>query len=224
MAPTHIDLSSGLRRTSVQSMKCSKYQWHDINQVCMEYSGCDMGRGLFVEPYTCRLPTHWYINVCSNEYRLKLANFQTEALFKWIYNKCIWRWSWSLTHCGLVTPYGDINLAQVIACCLTAPSHYLNQCWLIISKDLWHSSEGNFTEDISAINHCNWLEQYSSKISLKSPRPQWVKTPEIYMYIIINFLNISSDLRPNTLQHKAITQQMLINYKFDSRRCSKSKS
>ena len=27
-------------------------------------------------------------------------------------------------------------LAQVMACCLTAPSHYLNQCWLIISKVL----------------------------------------------------------------------------------------
>ena len=28
------------------------------------------------------------------------------------------------------------TLAQVMACCLTAPSHYLNQCWLIISKVL----------------------------------------------------------------------------------------
>ena len=26
------------------------------------------------------------------------------------------------------------TLAQVMACCLTAPSHYLNQCWLTISK------------------------------------------------------------------------------------------
>ena len=34
------------------------------------------------------------------------------------------------------------TLAQVMACCLTAPSHYLNQCWLTISKVLWHSSEG----------------------------------------------------------------------------------
>ena len=25
------------------------------------------------------------------------------------------------------------TLAEVMACCLTAPSHYLNQCWLIIS-------------------------------------------------------------------------------------------
>ena len=41
----------------------------------------------------------------------------------------IWRWrSWS-------------TLVQVMACCLTTPSHYLNQCWLIISKVPWHSSE-----------------------------------------------------------------------------------
>ena len=28
------------------------------------------------------------------------------------------------------------TLAQVMACCLTAPSHYLNQCWLTISEDI----------------------------------------------------------------------------------------
>ena len=33
------------------------------------------------------------------------------------------------------------TLVQVMAYCLTAPSHYLNQCWLIISKVLLHSSE-----------------------------------------------------------------------------------
>ena len=48
--------------------------------------------------------------------------------------------SYSLTHCGLVTPYGD--MAQVMACCLRAPSHYLNQCWLIIGEAPWHSSQG----------------------------------------------------------------------------------
>ena len=41
------------------------------------------------------------------------------------------------------------TLAQVMACCLMAPSHYLNQCWLIISKIQLHSSDGNFTRDTS---------------------------------------------------------------------------
>ena len=28
----------------------------------------------------------------------------------------------------------ELTLAQTMACCLTATSHYLNQCWLLISK------------------------------------------------------------------------------------------
>ena len=65
----------------------------------------------------------------------------------------MWRWrSWS-------------TLVQVMACCLTAPSHYLNQCWLIISKVLWHSSE-----DIMIRR----FEDYIFKITLRSPRGQWL--------------------------------------------------
>ena len=50
------------------------------------------------------------------------------------------------------------TLAQVMACCLTAPSHYLNQYWLIISKVEWYSSKGKFTRDTSAINQWNYLK------------------------------------------------------------------
>ena len=53
------------------------------------------------------------------------------------------------------------TLARLMACCLTAPNHYLNQCWLIISKVEWHSSEGKFTRDTSAINHwIIWKSRY----------------------------------------------------------------
>ena len=39
-----------------------------------------------------------------------------------------------LTHCGLVMQHrSGSTLAQVMACCLMAPSHYPNKCWLIIS-------------------------------------------------------------------------------------------
>ena len=38
-----------------------------------------------------------------------------------------------------------LTLAQVMAYCLTASSHYLNQCWLMISEVLWHSPDSNFT-------------------------------------------------------------------------------
>ena len=67
------------------------------------------------------------------------------------------------------------RLFQVMAWCLMAPSHYLSQFWIIISEVQWHSSEGNFARDTSAINHWNYLENYFSKISFKSPRGQWAK-------------------------------------------------
>ena len=46
-----------------------------------------------------------------------------------------------------------------MACCLTAPSHYLNQCWLIIIEIQWHSYQGNFTRDAS--------NQYHQSLKLK---------------------------------------------------------
>ena len=32
----------------------------------------------------------------------------------------------------------ESTLAHVMTCCLTAPSHYLKQCWLIIKRVLWY--------------------------------------------------------------------------------------
>ena len=41
---------------------------------------------------------------------------------------------------------------KVLVCCLTATSHYLNQCWLIIKHVLWHWSERNFTKWVRGLN------------------------------------------------------------------------
>ena len=73
-------------------------------------------------------------------------------------NDAIWRWrSWS-------------TLVQVMAWCLTAPSHYLNQCWLIISKVLRHSSEDIIIRRFEDTNQKKCL-------SLSQPqcvaRPSW---------------------------------------------------
>ena len=65
---------------------------------------------------------------------------------------CVTRGRWVHSLCPSDTMWwhkSGSTLAQVMACCLTAPSHYLNQCWLIISKVQWHSSECNFTRDAS---------------------------------------------------------------------------
>ena len=47
------------------------------------------------------------------------------------------------------------TLAQVMAWCLMAPSHYLNRCWPMISEVLWHSPDSNFTENTEDIYHWN---------------------------------------------------------------------
>ena len=52
---------------------------------------------------------------------------------------------WSKFHAvsSLWPCHGDIDttLAQVMACCLRAPSHYLYQCSLHITEVLWYSPE-----------------------------------------------------------------------------------
>ena len=66
------------------------------------------------------------------------------------------------------------TLAQVMACCLTASSHYLNQCWLMISKVLWQPPEGYFKGySIQKLIALVW--KLLIKNQIKSPRPQWVK-------------------------------------------------
>ena len=68
-----------------------------------------------------------------------------------------------LTHCGLMMPYGNMDLGQhwlsfVMACCLMALSHNLNQCWYIIDRVLWHSSDNNFTG--SRYHFIKWIWKF----------------------------------------------------------------
>ena len=67
------------------------------------------------------------------------------------------------------------TLAQVMACCLMAPSHYLNQCWLNISKFLWHSLKGIIIRWSEDTNQYIKIENYIFRIIFRSPRGQWVK-------------------------------------------------
>ena len=61
------------------------------------------------------------------------------------------------------------TLAYVMVCCLTAPSHYLNQCWLITGEVLWHSLNGNFIGNAQNIYHLNKFENYQSRDTARPP-------------------------------------------------------
>ena len=78
----------------------------------------------------------------------------------------------ALSSINLLWPSGAIQwhisgptLALIMAYCLMASSHYVNQCWLTIitsamakvmfSLMFWYQSEGNFPRNTSVISHSN---------------------------------------------------------------------
>ena len=77
-----------------------------------------------------------------------------------------------LTQCICMATWKWVNLDynNIMACFLTAPSHYFTQCRVAINKVQWHSSDSdipvtfqwqsNFTRTTSDIRHWNQLENY----------------------------------------------------------------
>ena len=61
-----------------------------------------------------------------------------------------------------------------MSCCLMALSHYLNQCWPIISEVLWHSHEHYFTGNTQNISPWYEFENHQFEITSTSPRGQWI--------------------------------------------------
>ena len=61
------------------------------------------------------------------------------------------------------------TLVQVMTCCLTAPSHYLNQCWRITCEVIWHSFQGNIYLNTQYINPQAVLEIQTLEIKVHLP-------------------------------------------------------
>ena len=66
------------------------------------------------------------------------------------------------------------TLAQVMVCCLTATSHYLDQCWIIISS----AQVPHLYKNTSAINHWNKLENHLLDFH-SNLRGQFIKTTKM---------------------------------------------
>ena len=78
------------------------------------------------------------------------------------------------------------TLAQVMACCLMAPSYYLNQRWLIINRVLWNAPESNCIRhanesDSKPRNTLGCLDQYRNKV-WRLWNSQDHKTVQVYKY------------------------------------------
>ena len=96
-----------------------------------------------------------------------------------------------LTHSGLVMPYMGIiiidlvNIGSVngLSCSIKPLS---NQCWLIISEVLWHSSEGNFTGNAQDIY--SWSE-FENNFDFKfQPHLPWSNELTEHLLSIVIFL------------------------------------
>ena len=94
------------------------------------------------------------------------------------------------------------TLVQVLACCLTAPSHYLNQCWLIISEVLWHAPQRNFTAIDQVDILYNELENYNFEITATSLRGQWVKDCIVQWLLYARFTADVSSLSCESTQFR----------------------
>ena len=111
-------------------------------------------------------------------------------MFSWWQTITLWCWLWCKWSQTFSPFYADNSLwpidtiwwwitwstlVQVMACCLMASSHYLNQCWLMVNEVLWHSPESNLpgnTQDIYPWYELgNYELWYYSCITMG----QWVK-------------------------------------------------
>ena len=90
-----------------------------------------------------------------------------------------------LSHCGLASQI-LVNIGSGNGF-LTAPSHCLNQSWLLISEVLWNSSESNFTVNTQGTILYDWFENF--KITAASPGCNelkcFQKSPKILLMILI---------------------------------------
>ena len=87
----------------------------------------------------CNISTHGqYIGICFNICGFSYQNGINE-----------------LTYCDLVTQYDDRDLER-----LTATSHYLSQCWLLIIELLWHLPDSSFTASalVAILYNAFWYE------------------------------------------------------------------
>ena len=65
------------------------------------------------------------------------------------------------------------TLVQEMVCCLTAPSHYQNQCWFLISEILWRSPGSDFKASGQAAIRYYGFKNCTFKTTLASSRGQW---------------------------------------------------
>ena len=70
------------------------------------------------------------------------------------------------------------KLSQAMACCLTAPRHYLNQCWLVISEVLWFNFRRKYFRHLSS----KWVWNLLIWDCSQNPMGHWVNRDYLSLY------------------------------------------
>ena len=138
---------------------------------------------------TCSAPSHfpnqcWLVNwILRNKF---LLNFNKNTMHLQLLPyvcKMLNRWNWfslnSLWSSNAVWCQRSWStLLQVMACWLMVPSHYLNQCWMLINEVPWYSPQSNFTVSAQVTILYNEFENYIFKMTTTAtcPRGQWVNS------------------------------------------------
>ena len=126
------------------------FPFDDVIMYCLRQSYCPSATAATLKnnPVTNFSPKETTMKLCLYFMGFKLRMLYSISILIWLFQ----------TLCVYFDVYSKLNslwpsntiwrqgsrstLAQVMACCLTAPSHYLNQCWLNISEHhLWGLSQ-----------------------------------------------------------------------------------
>ena len=133
----------------IGSSRCIWLAFHGMNVLYIEYTASALGQKW--PEWNCQINQIYYKlrirqDAVASFFSQKLCGFHLK-LVRCYRLKC-------LRHCWIIELRAQhslfyaiwrhktgTTLAQVMAWCLTAPSHYMNKCWLIIGKALCYSSE-----------------------------------------------------------------------------------
>ena len=127
-----------------------------------------------------------FIYPCSQS---KLCRFHNSMIFPWVTDPKFNDFSMIFSFLQISRTFHEIqwffhdleidlnfnDFSRAAGTLLMAPSHCLNQCWLLLSEILWHSLESNFAASGHTTILYNEFENYALKITaMSSLRGQWV--------------------------------------------------
>ena len=119
------------------------------------------------------------------------------------------------------------TLAQVMACCLSVPSHYWNQCWPSISEVLWHLHDRNFTVSAQATvlyhglenNFLKLLPPFQERVAKQSRPREFHRVWRFVVYPVMLYANLLV-WKQITIIFMCFTNNGINPWSKKNRRCS----